>query len=88
MRDIKHYRIGQGLGQGAIGNVRMVMHRARKEVYALKQVVYHTSVSRTFIPQCSLAVDTTMALDVDQKWSHQVNAQFKQFATRGESQLL
>lgn len=81
MRDIKQYRFGQGLGKGAIGSVHMVMHKTRKEVYALKQVVYHTSVSRTL---CSLKGGNTEILEADQnRLAAQVNAQFILSITRG-----
>ena len=48
LRDIKAYRVKNIIGQGAIGSVKFVMHKERKEVYALKQVPYHTNVSLLF----------------------------------------
>ena len=48
LRDIKAYKVRNKLGQGAIGSVNFVLHKERKEVYALKQVPYHTNVSDNF----------------------------------------
>ena len=44
LRDISNYRVRNTLGEGAVGTVKFVMHKARKEVYALKQVA-NTMVS-------------------------------------------
>lgn len=45
-KDIKNYRVWKVVGKGAIGTVRLVLHKTRKEVYALKSVTYNTSVSK------------------------------------------
>lgn len=36
LRDIGSYRVRNTLGEGAVGTVKFVMHKERKEVYALK----------------------------------------------------
>ena len=38
LRGINNYRVRNTLGEGAVGTVKFVMHKTRKEVYALKQV--------------------------------------------------
>ena len=45
-KDINNYKFWKVVGKGAIGTVRLVLHKARKEVYALKCVTYNTSVSK------------------------------------------
>ena len=46
LNDIENYKFWKVVGRGAIGTVRLAFHKARKEVYALKCVTYHTSVSK------------------------------------------
>ena len=58
MRDITAYRIRNTLGEGAVGTVKCVLHKTRKEIYALKtvssaKVNYGVSITKILIIQRS-----------------------------------